>query len=83
MYNTFWFEIDFYIQNSRKDLKGATLEEDMRNQIEMMLQSEEGVVGYQLSPKVFAVKAPVSSMCPLGFVHVYKTDMGKLECGFR
>ena len=64
-------------------MKGATLEDDMRSQIEKILQSEDGVVGYQLSPKVFAVKAPISSMRPLGFVHVYKTDMGKLECGFR
>ena len=64
-------------------MKGATLEDDMRSQIDQILQSEDGVVGYQLSRKVFAVKAPVSSMCPLGFVHVYKTDMGKIECGFR
>ena len=64
-------------------MKGATIEDDMKSQLDQILQSEDGVVGHQLTANVFAVKAPVSSMCPLGFVHVYKTDMGKIECGFR
>ena len=54
----------------------------MRSQIEDILDSSDQV-GFQLTPKVFAIKTGISSLSPLGFVHVYRTDLGKIDCGLR
>ena len=67
----------------RKDVGGGTLDEEMREQLDHALSSSDGIVGYQLTSKLFIVKAEVSAMCPLGWVHVYKSELGKIECGFR
>ena len=68
----------------RKKLDDAIVEEDMKNQLEVILHTAvDGVVGHQLSNKVFVIKSEVSPMSPLGQVHVYKSDLGKINCGFR
>ena len=56
----------------------------MRNHLEeVMKSSTDGIVGYKLSPKVFIIKTPVSALSPVGWVHVYRSDLGKIDCGLR
>ena len=73
-----------YMWPYRKDLDGATSDADMRNHLEeVMKSSTDGIVGYKLSPKVFIIKTPVSALSPVGWVHVYRSDLGKIDCGLR
>lgn len=54
----------------------------MRKQLsDMMIDNKS--IGYQLSPSTFIIESPVTTLCPLGFVHVYVSDLGKIDCGFR
>ena len=54
----------------------------MRKQLaEMMIDDKS--IGYQLSPNIFVIACPITSLCPLGYVHVYVSDLGKIDCGFR
>ena len=48
-----------------------------------MTLSSDGFIGYKLSPKVFVIKDSVTSLTPLGWVHVYVSDLGKIDCGLR
>ena len=61
------------------------IDKEMVDRLEevLALAPSDGVVGYRLSPAVYAVRDKVSSLTPHGWVHVYKSDMGKLECGLR
>ena len=63
----------------------ANIDKEMKERLEevVALAPADGVVGYRLSPAVYAVRDKVSSLTPHGWVHVYKSDMGKLECGLR
>ena len=45
--------------------------------------ASDGIVGYQLSQQVFIVRDEITSLAPLGWVHVYKSDLGKIECSLR
>ena len=69
----------------RKNLGDAQVDKDMQSRLDGVLDlaSSEGVTGYQLSPAVYALRDKVSPLSPLGWVHVYKSDMGKLECSLR
>ena len=55
----------------------------MKSQLDEILDTEDETVAYQLSNKLFVIKTPVSALSPLGFVHSYRTDLGKIDCGFR
>ena len=70
------------ILTSRRGLDEAILEEDMKNQVDSLMEGHE-IPGYQLNHNTYVIKAAVSPQCPLGFVHVYVTDMGKIECALR
>ena len=69
----------------RSKIEGAILEETMKSQLREIIDSTDAdeTIAFQLSNKVMVVKTPVSALSPLGFVHVYKTDLGKIDCGFR
>ena len=68
----------------REKLDDFIVEQDMRNQLEGILDNAvNGIVGHQLSDKVFVIKTEISPISPLGQVHVYKSDLGKIDCGFR
>lgn len=76
-----FFGSPFYF---RKKLIGAQIDEEMVKCIARVTAMERGgVVGYQLSPQVFVIKDRVTSLSPMGWVHVYKTDLGKIECSLR
>ena len=66
-------------------MNDAQVDKDMQSRLDavLALASSEGVTGYQLSPAVYALRDKVSTLSPLGWVHVYKSDIGKLECGLR
>ena len=55
----------------------------MRNSIERALDSSAENIGHKLNSKNFVVRTAVSTLSPLGWVHVYKTEMGKIDCGLR
>ena len=56
----------------------------MRNQLENIFSAaDNGVVGHQFTSKVYVVKTEVSPMSPLGQIHVYKSEIGRIDCGFR
>ena len=59
------------------------LDQEGRDRIERALDSYPDKIGYKLNAKNFVVQTQVSSISPLGWVHVYKTDIGKLECSLR
>ena len=70
----------------RKNLDDAVLvDQEMQSRLDrvMALASSEGVAGYQLSPSVYVLRDQVSTLSPLGWVHVYKSDIGKIECSLR
>ena len=68
----------------REKLDDFIVEQDMRNQLEGILDNAvNGIVGHQLFDKVFVIKTEISPISPLGQVHVYKSDLGKIDCGFR
>ena len=67
----------------RKKVDEAVLSQEVKDQIEVLLSSCDGVVGYQLSAKVFVIKTEILPMSPLGHIHVYRSDLGKIDCGFR
>ena len=54
----------------------------MKNQVDSLMEGHE-IPGYQLNHNTYVIKAAVSPQCPLGFVHVYVIDMGKIECALR
>ena len=64
----------------RKSLDEAILDGDMKNQLDELMSS---TIGYQLSSNLYIIKSQISPLCPLGFVHVYVTDLGKIDCGLR
>ena len=68
------------MQNFRKSVDEAIIDENMKNQVEELMSA---TIGYQLNPNLFIIKSQISPLCPLGFVHVYVTDLGKIDCGFR
>jgi hypothetical protein len=68
----------------RKGLGDAQLEPEMVSSLEKLTSlASDGVVGYQLSQQVFVVRDKITSLAPLGWVHVYKSDLGKIECSLR
>ena len=68
----------------RKSLGDAQLEPEMVASLEKLISlASDGVVGYQLSQQVFIVRDMRTSLSPLGWVHVYKSDLGKIECSLR
>ena len=68
----------------RGNLNQARVDEEMKTHMDSVLAlPTDGVIGYQISTKVFAIKDTVSTLSPLGWVHIYKTDLGKLHCSLR
>ena len=67
----------------REKLDSAVIDKEMRNNIERILDSCDESIGYKLNPKNFVVRTAISTLSPLGWVHVYKTVMGKIDCGLR
>ena len=65
--------IDFLLLNTnfRKKLDDAIVEEDMKNQIEVILHAAvDGVVGHQISNKVFVIRteeSPISQFTILSY----------------
>ena len=66
----------------RKEMDEANIDKEMKERLEevVALAPADGVVGYRLSPAVYAVRDKVSSLTPHGWVHVYKSE---LKCGLR
>ena len=56
---------------------------DMNTQLSEILDSTVETVAFQLSPRVLVIRHPVTPITPLGFVHVYKSELGKIDCGLR
>ena len=61
-------------------LEGAIMEVEMTTQIGEILDSFDETVAIQLSPTVFVIRSPVTPLTPLGFVHVYRSKLGKIDC---
>ena len=59
------------------------IDEEMIDSIERVLDSSPERIGYKLNSKIFIVRTDVSTLSPLGWVHVYKSEIGKIECGLR
>ena len=56
----------------------------MRNQLENIFSAtDNGVVGCQLSSKVYVIRSEVFPMSPHGQIDVYKSEMGRIDYGFR
>ena len=58
----------------------------MTHQVENILNlavAEDGLVGYQLTSQVFVIKDAVSAINPLGWIHVYRTELGRIDCSLR
>jgi hypothetical protein len=73
-----------FVFNFRKNLEGAQIDEEMGSELDaIMTIATDGLLGYKLSPKVFVIKDRVTSLTPLGWVHVYRSDLGKVECSLR
>ena len=66
-------------------MKEAVIDSELEKRLQEVLAvaPADGVVGYQLSSTVYAVRDIVTSSTPHGWVHVYKTEIGKLECSLR
>ena len=73
----------FILLYFRAKLEGGILEVDMNTQINEILDSTHDTVAFRLSPRVFVIRNPVTPITPLGFVHVYKSELGKIDCGLR
>ena len=72
------------LQFDRNELKSAILDVDARNSLKALLEScKDNIVGFMLDSACFVIKTDISSISPLGWVHVYKNDVGKIECGNR
>ena len=55
----------------------------MNAQLDEILGSTAEVAALQLSPRLFVIRTGITPITPLGFVHVYKTELGKIDCGLR
>ena len=67
----------------RAKLNGAIFGAEMNAQLDQILDSTAEVAALQLTPRLFVVRTRVTPISPLGFVHVYKTELGKIDCGLR
>ena len=68
----------------REGLFSAVIDREMHNTIDGLLDSSSNnIIEHKLNSKSFVIGTPVSTLTPLGWVHVYKTDMGKIDCGLR
>ena len=60
------------------------LDVDMKKDVNNLIDSsKDGIVGYKLSSRVYVILTEVSTLSPLGWIHVYLTDLGKIDCGLR
>ena len=60
------------------------IDTEMSNAIERTLDScAENTIEHKLNSKNFVVRTAVSTLSPLGWVHVSKTEMRKIDCGLR
>ena len=76
--------IKVLVPNFREELQDAVLDQDMRDQLDsLMAMGQDGEIGSKLSSSVFVIMESVSPISPLGWVHVYKSDLGKIECSLR
>ena len=64
-------------------LDRAFLGAEMNAQLDEILGSTAEVAALQLSPRLFVIRTGITPITPLGFVHVYKTELGKIDCGLR
>ena len=55
----------------------------MSNTIERFLDTSPDIIGFKLDSKNFIVRTPISTLSPLGWVHVYRSEIGKIDCGLR
>ena len=55
----------------------------MNAQLDEIFGSTAEVAALQLSPRLFVIRTGITPITPLGFVHVYKTELGKIDCGLR
>ena len=67
----------------RAKLDRAFLGAEMNAQLDEILGSTAEVAALQLSPRLFVIRTGITPITPLGFVHVYKTELGKIDCGLR
>ena len=67
----------------RAKLDRAFLGAEMNAQLDEILGSTAEVAALQLSPRLFVIRTGITPITPLGFVHVYKTELCKIDCGLR
>ena len=60
------------------------LDVDMKKDVNNLIDSsKDGIVEYKLSSRVYVILTEVSTLSPLGWIHVYLIDLGKIDCGLR
>ena len=68
---------------NREKLASAVIDKEMSNTIERFLDTPPDSIGFKLDSKNFIVRTPISTLSPLGWVHVYRSEVGKIDCGLR
>ena len=68
----------------REGLATAVIDTEMRHSLTRLIDSSaDDKIGYKLNSKSFMIQTPITTLSPLGWVHVYKSDIGKIDCGLR